>query len=58
MGITAAKFEAENAKFTVPPDKFAKLLVELNKIPHGRVTIFMQEGKPVRIEEKVKSIKL
>ncbi len=39
-------------------DKFAELVVQLKKIPHGRVTIFMQDGKPVRIEEGIKSIKL
>ena len=50
--------EVIRARSCIEPDKFAELVVQLKKIPHGRVTIFMQDGKPVRIEEGIKSIKL
>jgi len=34
------------------------LLEELRKIGYGRVTIFIENGQPVRIEEALKSVKL
>ena len=43
----------KNLKLYIDPDNFEKLVVELKKIPHGRVTIFMQDGKPVRIEKDI-----
>ncbi len=48
-------------RLTVPPiepDKFAELVVQLKKVPYGRITIFMIDGKPDRIEEGIKSTKL
>ena len=39
-------------------DKECKLIETLRAILYGEVTVFMQDGQPVRIEELRKSIKL
>ncbi|RPI49402.1 MAG: DUF2292 domain-containing protein [Deltaproteobacteria bacterium] len=39
-------------------DKEKKLIEFLRKIPFGKLTVFMQNGQPVRIEEAIKSLVL
>lgn len=39
-------------------DKEKKLIELLREIKYGEVVIFIQDGKPVRIEETKRSVKL
>ena len=41
-----------------PTEKEKKQLILQRKIGYGRVTIFLENGQPVRVEEGIKSTKL
>lgn len=47
-----------NNKELLPTEKELKLLEVIRSIEYGEIRIVVQDGKPIRIEEIKKSIKL